>query len=57
MTFSAKDNMPKKGEYVLIQTPYCKYPATVGFWNGLKWLDSERTEIFNVDKWQYISFE
>lgn len=46
------DVMPAINEYVLIKTPYCKYPATVGFWNGVKWLAADdKCEIFNVSEW------
>ena len=46
------DVMPARNEYVLIKTPYCKYPATVGFWNGVKWLAvDDKCEIFNVSEW------
>lgn len=46
------DVMPARNEYVLIKTPYCKYPATVGFWNGVKWLAADdKCEIFNVSEW------
>lgn len=46
------DVMPARNEYVLIKTPHCKYPATVGFWNGIKWLAADdKCEIVNVSEW------
>lgn len=46
------DVMPSRNEYVLVKTPHCKYPATVGFWNGVKWLAvDDKCEIMNVSEW------
>jgi len=46
------DVMPGRNEYVLVKTPHCKYPATVGFWNGVKWLAvDDKCEIANVSEW------
>ena len=46
------DVMPSRNEYVLVKTPFCKYPATVGYWNGAKWLAADdKCEIVNVSEW------
>ena len=47
--------LPKKGEYVLVKTPYCRYPATVSFYNGVEWRSAEdKGVILNVEEWQRI---
>lgn len=44
--------MPPINEYVLVKTPYCKYPATVAYYNGIKWLAADdKCEIFNIEEW------
>lgn len=49
------DLMPEKNQYVLIQTPFCKHPATVGFYNGIEWKAADmKTTIENVFYWAKI---
>lgn len=52
---SIKDKTPDTKEYVLIETPFCKYPAIVGFWDGYYWRDADgATIIKNVSFWKPI---
>lgn len=48
--------MPRRNEYVLIETTNCKYPACVGFFNGVNWLSADdKSEILNVQYWAKIN--
>lgn len=47
--------MPEPNEYVLIETRSCRYPACVGFFNGVNWISlDEKTEISNIIHWATI---
>ena len=47
--------MPDRHKYVLVQTPYCKYKCSVGFWNGVEWKSADdNATIANVDFWQEL---
>lgn len=49
------EKLPKKGEYVLIKTEYCKYPYCIGFYNGVNWIcTDDKTNILNVNYWCYL---
>jgi len=51
----AKEQLPNKGEYFLIETPYCKYPCCVGFFNGVNWRNADdKDKVMNVNYWKYI---
>ena len=48
----AENEMPKIHEYVLIKTPFCKYPMIVGYWRGDDWYDCDKEIIVrNVTDW------
>lgn len=48
--------MPKRNEYVLIETRFCKYPACVGYHNGLNWISADdKTVIQNTIHWARIN--
>ena len=32
---SINDYLPEHNKYVLVKTPFCKYPAAVAYWNGV----------------------
>lgn len=48
---------PKKGQYVLVDTKYCKFPAQTALWTGLKFIstDRDRSDIHNVVYWAEIN--
>lgn len=47
--------MPKKNEYVLVHTPFCKYKCAVAFWNGFDWRSADNTaEVWNIQYWQKL---
>lgn len=49
------NDMPDRHKYVLIQTPYCKYKCSVGFWNGVEWKSADdNATIANVEFWQEL---
>jgi hypothetical protein len=50
------DGIPKQYMAVIVRTPYCKYPACIGFHNGLEWIDADlKTTIENVEHYAYIN--
>jgi len=52
-----KERTPNRGQYVLVQTKYCKYPATVAIWSG-SWFNSvDNIKIENTENvyWAEIS--
>lgn len=52
---TVSDQMPSVKEYVFIETPFCKYPAAVGFWDGYEWRNADGGSIIkNVRFWQKI---
>jgi len=41
--------------YVLVETPYCRYPFCVALYNGSDWIDVDtRTVVMNVKFWAYV---
>lgn len=47
--------MPIRHSYVLVETPHCKYPFSVAFYDGISWLDADsKTRIMNVQFWAYV---
>lgn len=47
--------MPKKNEYVLIETRFCKYPYITGYFNGLNWINcDDKTILMNIKYWSKI---
>jgi len=52
---SVEKEMPPKNEYVLMNTPFCKYPADVGYYNGYDWFSCEKNIItHNIEFWAKI---
>jgi hypothetical protein len=53
---SVNDAMPKRNEYVLIETRFCRYPACVGYYNGVDWISADdKTKIMNTINWAEIT--
>ena len=47
-----KEKLPNNGEYVLLETPHCKYPCCVGFYSGVDWISADdKTKVMNVNYW------
>jgi hypothetical protein len=44
-------DLPEKNTYVLIYTPYCRYKACVGYYNGVQWIGTDGDVIMNVSLW------
>lgn len=50
---NVKDQLPEKGTYVLVHTPYCKYKVCTAQWNGIDWRSVDNVyEIGNISWWQ-----
>jgi hypothetical protein len=50
------EGLPKQYLAVIVRTTYSKYPACIGFHNGLSWIDVDlKTEILNVEYYAYIN--
>lgn len=47
--------MPPRNKFVLISTPYCKYPFCSGYYNGIAWHDSDKKVIENVKFWAFVN--
>lgn len=55
MWIKTSQKMPKKNEYVLVHTPFCKYKCSVAFYNGVNWRSADNEdEIWNVNNWQKL---
>ena len=53
---SIEEQLPKNNEYVLVKTPFCKYPAAVAYWNGTDWIDTtDKCKIMNVEWWRPLN--
>jgi hypothetical protein len=49
---NVKNKMPKRNEYVLVHTPFCKYKCAVAFWNGVDWRSADdKMEVWNINNW------
>lgn len=46
--------MPLRNDFVLVRTPFCRYPATVAFYNGIDWIGADDHKILNVSLWTNI---
>lgn len=44
-----KEKKPKRYQYVLVETKYCKYPATVAIWNGVFFKSVDNVTIGNSE--------
>lgn len=52
---NTKEQLPNKGEYVLVETKYCEYPAAVCIFNGLDFKCAiDGYKIGNVEYWKEI---
>lgn len=52
---NVKNKMPKRNEYVLVHTPFCKYKCAVAFWNGVDWRSADdKTEVWNINNWMEL---
>lgn len=46
---------PKRFEYVLAHTPFCKYKCAVVFWNGVDWKSADDKDVvWNIEYWQHL---
>ena len=53
---SINDYLPEHNKYVLVKTPFCKYPAAVAYWNGVDWIDTaDKCKIMNVEWWRLLN--
>ena len=53
---SVKESFPERNNYVLVKTPFCKYPAAVAYWNGVDWIDTaDKCKIMNVEWWRPLN--
>lgn len=43
--------MPLRHKFVLVETPYCRYPFTVAFYNGVDWVAADDVKTLNVQLW------
>jgi hypothetical protein len=50
-----QEKKPERNKYVLVETKYCRYPATVAFWSGLYFRDVNDGKIMNAKNWCEIS--
>jgi len=46
-----KDKMPERNVCVLVETVYCKYPASVAYFNGVNWVSIDGCELGNTEHW------
>lgn len=49
-----KKKYPERGKWVIVDTPYCKYPAAIARWNGFDWHSPDVVEVWNVSYWMDI---
>ena len=53
---SIEESLPERNKYVLVKTPFCKYPAAVAYWNGIDWIDTtDKCKIMNVEWWRPLN--
>lgn len=53
---SINNYLPEHNKYVLVKTPFCKYPAAVAYWNGVDWIDTtDKCKIMNVEWWRPLN--
>lgn len=46
---------PERFQYVLVNTQYCKYPAQVAQWNGVKFISTDNGNYLNITHWAEIN--
>jgi hypothetical protein len=52
---SVKDILPNKREYILIKTECCKYPAIVGYYDGVNFKTACcKSLVVNAEYWVKI---
>lgn len=46
---------PEIFQYVLVNTQYCRYPAQVAMWNGIRFKSTDNGNYLNITHWAEIN--
>lgn len=50
----SKGELPEHHRFVLVETPYCKYPHCTALYNGVHWIGADECAVMNVEFWAYV---
>lgn len=53
--FDLKKVKPKMYDWVLVNTQYCTYPATIAKWNGIEFKSSDGGNFGNITHWANVN--
>lgn len=56
ITWFSVEIKPEKDKFVLVNTRYCKFPITIGFWNGIEWRSADKAVLGNTSFWAEINY-